>query len=308
MSAPRVAVLPRPKKVFVDAIVAGGGTVVTLDESPDALLWLSYGRTSELEAVLAEHPGLRWVQLPYAGVDAFASVLRSADRPDLRWTSAKGAYAEPVAEHALALTLGLLRALPERARAQSWGGKRAATLHRRRVVIVGAGGIARELIRLLSVFDAHITVVRRTAEPLASADRTVGIDDLPDVAAEADVLVLAAAATSATARIVDSALLERLPDHAVLVNVARGSLVDTDALVAALAQGGIAGAALDVTEPEPLPDGHPLWSEPRCLITPHSADTPEMTSPLLAERVRANVAAFGAGEELLGLVDPVTGY
>lgn len=151
MSAPRVAVLPRPKPVFTEAVEAGGGVVVGLDDGPEALLWLSYGRTDELHDVLTEHPGIRWVQLPWAGVDAFAPVLRSADRPDLRWTSAKGAYSEPVAEHALALLLALLRSLPERARARSWGGKRAATLHRRRVVIVGAGGIARELIRLLSV-------------------------------------------------------------------------------------------------------------------------------------------------------------
>ncbi|TCL80292.1 MULTISPECIES: NAD(P)-dependent oxidoreductase [unclassified Rathayibacter] len=307
MSAPRVAVLPRSKQIFTDAIEAGGGTVVGVEEA-EALLWLSYGRTDELAAVLAEHPGLRWVQLPWAGVDVFAPVLRSTAHRGLRWTSAKGAYAEPVAEHALALTLALLRSLPERARADSWGAKRARTLHRARVVVVGAGGIAVELLRLLSVFDAHVTVVRRTDAALPGADRTVPAEQLPDVVADADVLVLAAAATDGTARLVDAELLRRLPAEAVLVNVARGSLVDTDALVTALAEGRLAGAALDVTDPEPLPDGHPLWSEPRCLITPHSADTPEMTTPLLAERVRANVAAFAAGRELLGVVDPVLGY
>jgi phosphoglycerate dehydrogenase-like enzyme len=307
MSAPRVAVLPRPKAVFTEAIEAGGGTVVDVDEA-EALLWLSYGRTDELAAVLAEHPDLRWVQLPWAGVDVFAPVLRGTRREGLRWTSAKGAYAEPVAEHALALTLALLRSLPERARADSWGAKRASTLHRAKVVIVGAGGIAVELLRLLSVFDAQVTVVRRSATAVPGAQRTVTAEQLADAVADADVLVLAAAATDGTARLVDAALLRRLPAEAVLVNVARGSLVDTDALVAALAEGRLAGAALDVTDPEPLPDGHPLWSEPRCLITPHSADTPEMTTPLLAERVRANVAAFAAGRDLLGVVDPELGY
>ncbi|NQX14552.1 D-isomer specific 2-hydroxyacid dehydrogenase family protein [Rathayibacter sp. VKM Ac-2857] len=307
MSTPRLAVLPRPKHVFTDAIEAGGGTVVGVEDA-EALLWLSYGRTDELAEVLAEHPGIGWVQLPWAGVDVFAPVLRSTGHRGLRWTSAKGAYAEPVAEHALALTLALLRSLPERARADSWGVKRARTLHRARVVVVGAGGIAVELLRLLSVFDAHVTVVRRSDAALPGADRTVTAEQLPDVVADADVLVLAAAATDGTARLVDAALLDRLPAEAVLVNVARGSLVDTDALVQALAEGRLAGAALDVTDPEPLPDGHPLWSEPRCLITPHSADTPEMTTPLLAERVRANVAAFAAGRELLGVVDPALGY
>ena len=93
-----------------------------------------------------------------------------------------------------------------------------------------------------------------------------------------------------------------------LVNVARGRHVQTDALVAALDAGTIAGAALDVTDPEPLPDGHPLWGHPRCIITPHTADTEEMTIPLLAARVRANVASFAAGRPLEGLVDPVAGY
>ncbi|MCJ1694748.1 D-isomer specific 2-hydroxyacid dehydrogenase family protein [Rathayibacter caricis] len=308
MTTPRVAVLPRTKDVFTRAIEDGGGRVVGLDGTPDALLWLSYGRVDELEDVLEQHPSIRWVQLPWAGVDAFASTLRSATRPGLTWTSAKGAYSEPVAEHALALTLALLRSLPERARATSWGAKHAATLHRARVVVVGAGGIAQELLRLLSVFDAHVTVVRRRADPVPGAERTVTGDGLAEVVADADVLILAAAATGGTRHLVDAELLSRLAPHAVLVNIARGTLVDTDALVAALAEGRLAGAALDVTDPEPLPDGHPLWSEPRCLITPHSADTPEMTAPLLAERVRMNTAAFAAGEDLVGVVDPDAGY
>ncbi|WP_258068696.1 NAD(P)-dependent oxidoreductase [Rathayibacter sp. AY1C1] len=307
MTVPRVAVLPRPKPVFAEAVESGGGVVVGLDESPDALLWLSYGRTDELAAVLEEHPSIRWVQLPWAGVDVFAPVL-AASRADVVWTSAKGAYAEPVAEHALALVLALLRSLPERARAASWGPKKAVTLHRASVVIFGAGGIARELLRLLAVFDCRVTIVRRGDEPVEGAARTLPASRLAEAAADADVLVLAAAATAGTERMVDAGLLARLPAHAVLVNVARGSLVDTDALVAALAQGRLAGAALDVTDPEPLPDGHPLWSEPRCLITPHSADTPEITAPLLAERVRANVAACAAGGPFVGRVDPGSGY
>ena len=93
-----------------------------------------------------------------------------------------------------------------------------------------------------------------------------------------------------------------------LVNVARGRHVDTDALVASLTAGPIAGAALDVTDPEPLPDGHPLWDLDHCIITPHTADTIEMIMPLLAERIRTNVARFAAGEELVGLVDTDAGY
>src|SRR5690606_40343690 len=99
-----------------------------------------------------------------------------------------------------------------------------------------------------------------------------------------------------------------MKSEAVLINVGRGRLVDTDALVAALSTHRIAGAALDVTDPEPLPDGHPLWEEPRAIITPHSADTPEMVNPLLAERVAQNVRAFLTGGDFVGVVDPVAGY
>jgi phosphoglycerate dehydrogenase-like enzyme len=94
----------------------------------------------------------------------------------------------------------------------------------------------------------------------------------------------------------------------VLVNIARGALIDTDALVAALATGSIAGAGLDVTDPEPLPDGHPLWDEPRVIITPHSADTPDMTAPLLAERIRSIVRALLGDGRFEGVVDPALGY
>jgi phosphoglycerate dehydrogenase-like enzyme len=93
-----------------------------------------------------------------------------------------------------------------------------------------------------------------------------------------------------------------------LVNVARGPHVDTDALVTALRDGAIGGAALDVTDPEPLPDGHPLWELERCIITPHTADTPEMIEPLLARRIRDNVERFAAGQPLIGVVDPAAGY
>ncbi len=99
-----------------------------------------------------------------------------------------------------------------------------------------------------------------------------------------------------------------MDERAWLVNVARGAHVDTGALVAALTDGSIAGAALDVTDPEPLPDGHPLWGRPNCIVTPHTADTIEMVLPLLAERIRVNVERLAAGRDLVGRVDPDAGY
>lgn len=304
-----IAVLPNAEKLFTDAVTDAGGTLAPLSNETRGLVWLSYSRSDELGEILAAHPQLGWVQLPWAGVDAFSAILAAHDRPGLLWTSAKGAYAQPVAEHALALTLAQLRVLHTRARATAWDSVPAGrSLYGRNVVIIGAGGIALELISLLAPFGAHVTVVRRSEAPVPSAERTVPTGDLLQVLPEADVVVVAAALTGDTRHLIGAAELAAMKPEAVLVNIARGGLVDTAALVQALATGVIAGAALDVTDPEPLPNGHPLWSEPRCLITPHMADTPEMTSPLLAERIRLNVRAFLEDSRFVGVVDPARGY
>ena len=309
-SAGPVAVLPQANPIFVDAVLAGGGTVEPLSAATTGVVWLSLTDSAALAAVLDENPGVQWVQLPWAGVDAFADVLaRFADRPYPLWTSAKGAYSEPVAEHALALTLALLRDLPAKTAATGWAAEEVGiSLYGRNVVIVGAGGIAVEIMRLLAPFRANITIVRRSAEPLPGAHRTVAADALLDVLPDADVVILAAASTTATARLIGAAELAAMKPTAVLVNIARGALVDTEALVASLAAGDILAAGLDVTDPEPLPDGHPLWAEPRCLITSHSADTKDMTGPLLAGRIRVNVEALLGDGRFVGVVDVAAGY
>jgi phosphoglycerate dehydrogenase-like enzyme len=305
-----IAVLPNAKPVFVDAVVAGGGTVGPLSDATRGVVWLSETHSDELATVLESHQGIQWVQLPWAGVDAFASVLaRFAGRPLPLWTSAKGAYSEPVAEQTLALTLALLRRFPQKARSATWAVPKTGTsLYGLEVVIIGAGGIAREIIRLFSVFDVRVTIVRRSPEPLDGADATVTTAELSGVLPAADVVIVAAASTGDTAQLIGARELRLMKPSAVLVNIARGALIDTDALVAALAAGEIAGAGLDVTDPEPLPDGHPLWSAPNCLITSHSADTPEMTAPLLAGRIRLNVEAFHGTAGFVGVVDPAEGY
>jgi phosphoglycerate dehydrogenase-like enzyme len=120
--------------------------------------------------------------------------------------------------------------------------------------------------------------------------------------------VLALALTPHTRHVIGAPELEAMAPHAWLVNVARGGHIDTDALLAALDAGALGGAALDVTDPEPLPDGHPLWGDPRVLITPHVGNTPEMGVPLLAAHVARNVASFVAGEALVGVIDVEAGY
>ena len=300
-----VAIAPSGSALVESAVRAGGGTVVGLADEPDALVWLAPTDADGLRAALDRAPSVRWVQLPFAGVEAFTGVLD----PSRTWTCAKGVYGEPVAEHALALALAGLRALPARARATSWGEQGARTLYDAPVVVLGAGGITTCLLALLAPFRARVTVVRRDAdEPVPGAERTVGLDRLDAVLPAAQVVVVALALTPETEAVIGAAQLAAMDESAWLVNVARGRHVDTGALVEALRAGSIGGAALDVTDPEPLPEGHPLWGLSNCLITPHTANPWQTAEPLLSRRITENVARFRAGEALTGLVDLAAGY
>ncbi len=301
---PRIAVGPRPADWAAEAIRRGGGEPVTLGQHPVGLVWTDGSAMEPLRRALT--PGIEWVQLPQAGIErVFEAGVIDRER---RWTSAKGAFAEPVAEHALALVLAGLRGLKVRALARTWGEPAGVSLFGEPVTVVGGGGIATVLLRLLEPFRAPVTVVRMRAEPLPGAARTLGPDQLHDALAGARAVVLATALTPQTRGLIGAAELAAMDSYAWLVNVGRGGLVDTGALVHALRAGQIAGAALDVTDPEPLPPGHPLWDLPNCLITPHTADTEEMTRPLLAVRIVENVRRLTAGRELVGQVDPDLGY
>lgn len=292
-----------PAPVVADAIAGGGGRLVSPGEA-EVLVWTDPFGAASLGALLAEAPQIRWVQLPFAGVDAFLPLLDGAHL----WTSTKGAYSEPVAEHALALGLAGLRRLPSRARAKEWGGLGGRRLMDGRVTIVGGGGITRELIRLLRPFRVEVTVVKRTVEPVTGAGRVVGPDELDRALPGATLVVLALSLTPATIGIIGGPQLTLMDPDAWLVNVARGRHVVTDDLVAALQAGAIGGAALDVTDPEPLPAGHPLWDFDNCLVTPHTANTWTMAEPLFAERIQANLERYRRGEPLLGVVDVALGY
>jgi len=294
----------------VAAAEANGFSIVEPDDGgATAIVVVRMLDSAIIDQTLAANPAVSWVQLPFAGVESFLPVARQY--PEVSFTSAKGTFAPPVAEHALALTLALLRHLPERIRATSWGSSYGTTLNGAKVLIVGAGGIGSELVRLFSTWNTEITVVRRRPDPLPGADRTITADQLDDVLPEADVVVLAAAATPDTAQMFGTEQFELMNEQAVFVNIARGTLVDTDALVAALANRKIRSAGLDVTDPEPLPDGHPLWDEPNCIITPHTADTPPMVIQLLDERIVRNLDRLAEGtapDKFEGLVDVQVGY
>ena len=301
---PRVALAPAASEPVAAAVLSAGGQIVDLDDAPDVLVWCDPGDVAGLVAAVRAAPTARWVQLPFAGVEGFVDVLDSSRT----WTCAKGAYSEPTAEHALTLALAGLRQLPARARATSWGTQGVATLYDAPVVVLGGGGITASLLELLAPFRCAVTVVRRSPEQLRGSSRTVRPEQLDEVLADALVVVLALALTPETTHVISRPQLAAMSTSAWLVNVARGRHVDTDALVTALQEGAIAGAALDVTDPEPLPDGHPLWSLPNCLITPHTANPWQTAQPLLARRVHDNVLRFGAGRPLLGTVDLDAGY
>lgn len=306
MSRP-IAVAPDSRPVMYDAmcraVSTGGGRLV---ESQDAegLIWADPARTDSFPDIVGDADRLSWIQLPYAGIEPFAHHLD--DR--WTWTCGKGVYAPAVAETVVAQILALGKNLHGYARMRSWSGPEGRILAGSRITILGGGGITNHLLPLLAPWGCDVTVVRRSDTPVPGADRTITGARLHEVLPLTDVLVLALALTAETSGIIDGPELDALPDHAVLVNVARGGHVVTDALVEALRGGRIGGAALDVTDPEPLPDGHPLWSLPNCLITPHIGNTPEMGLELLEPFVAENVRRFCDGEDLLAPVDVALGY
>lgn len=305
----QIAVLPAGNEGFEEVVRRAGGTVTDLNRDTRGLVWMSNTQIEDITRILRENPQLTWVQLPWAGVDAFSDVIAENARDTLTFTSAKGAYAQPVAEHALGLIIAAQRLLAERARAKQWDSTpKGQSLYGKNVTILGAGGIGRELIRLLAPFETRITVVRRRNLPVKGAERVVTLDQLDEALNDADVVVLALSLTEQTRELFGAREFALLKPSTVLVNVARGDLVNQEALVAALTNESFLGYATDVTTPEPLPEGHAMWSTPHLLITPHMADTPDMVGPLIAERIRVNVDAFVTGKPFVGVVDPAAGY
>ena len=301
----KIALESEQFSVYVDAIRNSGGEVALLNSDVRALIWTDYSDPEGLKQVLDQNPQLVWVQLPFAGVDAFAHLLDYS----VIFTSAKRAYAEPVAEHALALALALGRAIPERVQTKSWGRKFAASLYDENILIIGGGGIAEKLTNLLEPFRAKVTVLRnRTGKPFQGNAIISGISDFESHLPQAKFIFITCALTNKTRYLFNEKAFLKMRSDSYLINVARGEIIDQTALRNALERKLIAGAAIDVTYPEPLPDGHELWNVPNLLITPHTADTPELVTQLFAERISVNVGAWIKGKPLIGKVDPILGY
>lgn len=304
MTPSKIALLPegRLATALGPAVTSAGAEVTDDPVEADALVWCNW-RPDGLGETLAEAPGLGWVQLPYAGIERFVSLL-----DDKRtWTCAKGIYGPAVAEFALALLLAGFRGIDRYSRERRWKEYPQRTLDASKVAILGAGGIGRSLAKMLAPLGAEVTVVSRSGNPLPEA-RTLPESETLSVVAEADAVVLALPLTPATTGLVDRAFLAGMKEGAWLVNVARGQVVVTADLVEALEEGRIGGAALDVTDPEPLPEGHRLFELDNAIITPHVANTAEIGTASLFRLVSENVRRFQEGTELLGRVDPTLGY
>lgn len=249
-------------------------------------------------------PDLRVVQLLSAGADAWAG--RLADHITL--CDARGVHDSSTAEWIVAAVLSYLREFPGFARAQArreWSYDQFAPtdeLAGKRVLIVGAGSIGAALDARLAPFEVELTRVARKARP---ADGVHGVSELPALLPSADIVVLVVPLTDGTRGLVDARFLAAMPDGALLVNAARGPVVDTAALVAEVSTGRI-GAALDVTEPEPLPADHPLWSRPKVLLTPHVAGSVRGLLPRAYRLAGQQLRRFAAGEPLINQV--VNGY
>ena len=251
-------------------------------------------------------PGVRWVHLLGAGADGFP--LDALGERTL--TCSRGASAPAIAEFVLAVMLAFEKQLPQswiNQPPERWNLARLGGLKGRTVGVVGLGAIGTEVARRAMAFDMRVVALRRTQAP-APLPEVEMVHSLHELLGRSDHVVVAAPATAATDKLFDAAAFAAMKPGSHLVNISRGTLVDQDALQAALESGRPAMASLDVVDPEPLPAGHPLYAHPRVRLSPHiswnSPETMERTVALFADNLRR----YRAGEALQGVVDPIAGY
>ncbi len=245
--------------------------------------------------LIADMPRLEVVQTLTAGVEN----VRPFVGPDVTLCNARGVHDASTAELGVGLIIASLRGFPDFVRAQDehrWAAGRRTSLADRRVLLVGYGAIGRALERRLEPNECEIVRVSRTP-----AEGVLGMDRLPDLLPTADVVVLLVPLTEQTHRLVDAKFLSQLGDGALVVNLARGPVVDTDALLAELTARRLR-AALDVTDPEPLPAGHPLWDAPGLLLSPHVGGNTSAFVPRGRALVSAQLRRYAAGEPLVNTV------
>jgi phosphoglycerate dehydrogenase-like enzyme len=256
---------------------------------------LAYRFRAEDGEALAHLPRLRVVQTLTAGVEH----IRPYVPEGVLLCNGRGIHDTSTAELAVGLILTSLRGIPGFVRAQDraeWAPENHESLADKRVLIVGYGQIGEAIEARVRPFETEVVRVARRAR-----DGVHAIDELPDLLPDADVVVLIVPGTAETTRLFDAAMLARMKDGALLVNVSRGPVVDTDALLAEL-QGRRIHAALDVVDPEPLPGDHPLWTAPNVLLVPHVGGNSTAMWPRAYRLVRDQLRRYAAGEPLLNVM------
>jgi D-3-phosphoglycerate dehydrogenase len=253
---------------------------------------------------------LRWIQSSAAGLDH--CLTPEVKRSDIMVTSASGLFANQVAEQTLALLLGLLRGLPTFFRQQQsreFVRRGTGDLHGKTIGIVGFGGNGRRLAEILAAFQVRIvaTDVFSQKKP-AHVDALWTADHLEELLAVSDVVILCVPLTDETHGLIDERALARMKPGSLLVNVARGPVVVERDLVAALNEGHLGGAGLDVTETEPLPPESPLWEQPKVLITPHVGAQSKTRLDDTTNLVCENLRRYVTGQPLWNVVDKQLGF
>jgi phosphoglycerate dehydrogenase-like enzyme len=267
---------------------------------------------SVLDHVIERAPGLRWIHSISAGVDRVVTPLTR--QRGLQVTNARGVFSPPIAEYVVLMALAIARRLPQLLdlqRERTWQPLRGSELGGLTVGIVGYGSIGAEIARLLEPFGTRVIATRRRPELGSGGLANVevwGTDRLPDLLRAADIVVIAAPLTDATAGLIGAAELEAMPGHAWLINIARGRLVDENALRRALASGSIGGAVLDVFDEEPLPAESALYDTPNLVITPHTSWSSDKVVERSIDLFVANLERYLAGQPLENLVDLEAGY
>jgi phosphoglycerate dehydrogenase-like enzyme len=282
-----------------------------LREAPDSTVVLMRGLeyTANTAAMLSSHGNqVRWIQLLSSGYDR---LTEHGTPPGLIVTNSRGIYSTSVAQHAIMLMLGATRCLPrmlELQREHRWDKTMRDTvrpIEGGTLVVLGYGSLGQEIGRLGKALGMHIIGIKRSVGLEPHADEVIGIGQLHAALPRADVMIIALPGSPETARMIGAAQLALLPAHSVVVNVGRGNVIDTDALCRALHDGVIAGAGLDVTDPEPLPAECPLWDCPNLIITPHvGGRSGPATARRFADFVGDNLSRYLAGTPLLNPVTP----